>query len=75
MSIKAKKSNATVKSGPSENTLNKKATTKILKGVNEGEFSSNFRKFCIECNTAVIPNVRIISADDLSETTTASVSK
>lgn len=76
MSAKFKRSSTTIKT-PSENILPKRVSTgsKDFRGViNEGGFSYNFRKFCIECNTTVIPNVKIISADDLNENTRVSVS-
>lgn len=77
MSAKMKKSNATIKSTLSENILPKRVATasKEFRGItNEGEFSYNFRKFCIECNTTVIPNVKIVSPDDLRGLNTVSVS-
>lgn len=37
----------------------------VASTVNEGEFSSKFRRFCLECNENVVPNVRTIYREDV----------
>lgn len=78
MPAKSRKSSATVrKSNTSSTILPKKVSTasKEFKGVvNDGEFSYNLRTFCIECNTSVIPNVKVIYPEELREDFGASVS-
>lgn len=45
-----------------ESTINEKNTT--LGTINEGEFSIAFRRFCLECDETVVPNVRTIYKED-----------
>lgn len=46
-----------------ESITNEKNTA--LGTINEGEFSIAFRRFCLECNETVVPNVRTIYTEDI----------
>lgn len=77
MSTKPKKTPGTNIRSPSDHVLPKRIATssREFRGIaNEGEFSYNFRKFCIECNTSIIPNVKLVLGDDMHQMTTRSVS-